>query len=299
MSPSRRRALQLGILSSFSTVGYLGRLRDGVPADTDPNTPTTVESETATTSESETMTETDSAKSPETALELGETFESSDGTSLTVNSVSIHRLVRSTSVGSSSHIDVAWLDGHQFAVTDLDVSGPADDLGSEVPLALDVDGTQYPRPDQHWYRTYPPGTSLGGDSERPAYPAPITDAQSASIVWLRENPVRWQLPADTVAQLGRAPSFEVTSMTVPSSVTSGSSFEASITVRNSGAEGRFLTEFGAGPISDHGEVSFTVPADGKRTYTATMHPYYTEGVSSVDVEVDWGKERLTRTVTVE
>lgn len=194
---------------------------------------------------------------------------------------------------------MAWLDGYQFAVTDLVLSGPADDLGSDIPLALEVDGTQYPLPEQHWYWTFSPGTGMGSEERQPAYPAPITDARSASIVWLREEPVHWRLPTETVAQLNNAPAFEIVSLTVPDSVTRGSSFDASVTVRNTGADGRFLTEFGAGPISDHGEVSFTVPSGSERTVTETMHPYYSEGASSVDVHLNWGKERLTRTVTVE
>lgn len=317
MSLSRRRALQFAVLSGVSTAGCLsgsGNPSSSSGSDSEPPTETgstpsprtesdtepDTESETPPTTGSETSDGTDSDAQPESVLDLGDSFESSDGTTVTVNSVELYRLVRSTSVGSSTHIDVAWLDGHQFAVTDLDASGPSSELGSEVPIALEVDGTQYPRPDQHWYWTFPPGTHVGEtESRRPAYPAPITDATSASIVWVREEPVRWQLPEETVAELTRAPAFEIESLTVPDSVTRGSTFEASFTVRNTGSDGRFVAEFAAGPLSDHEEVTVSVPASDKRTYTKTMDPHYTEHTSSLDVILDWGNERLRRTVTVE
>lgn len=241
-----------------------------------------------------------SAGTANRTLEVGESYESEGGRTVTVRGVQVRRLIRSTSVGSATHIDVAWLAGHQFAVVDAEATG-ADGTSvlSDVQFALEVDGVQYPRPDQHWYWAFPPGSH--DRPGRPAFPAPVTDATDGAIVWRRENEpsVRWTLPSETVEQFERAPSFTVRSFDAPDSVSRGDSFDAAFTVTNTSEhDGRFVAEFGAGPISDHGEVAMPVSAEAGRTHAGIMDPHYPRNASEIQVTLDWGRKRVHRTVTV-
>ncbi len=236
----------------------------------------------------------------ERTLALGETHEAPDGTTVTINDVRVRKLIRSTSVGSHTHIDVACLEGSQFAVTDAAAAdGDGNSVLDDTRFAIEVDGTRYPRPDEHWYWAFPPGSY-----ERPGVPAfavPIEDASTAAVLWLTENdePVRWIIPPETVGSLAHAPRFSVCSFEVPESVSGGDSFEASFTVTNTGDRGgEFVAEFGAGGISDHGEIHVSVPAGSERSYTETMDPNYPDGTEEIEVTLAWGCGRLDRTVSV-
>lgn len=238
--------------------------------------------------------------STDTTLDVGETYEFPDGRMVTVRAVQVERLIRSTSVGSPTHIDVAWLENHQFAVVEAEPTGATgDSVLADVQFALEIDDVQYPREGQHWYWAFPPGSTERPG--QPAFPAPISDATSGAIVWLRDADlkVRWNLPPETLDLLGRAPAFAVRSFDTPDSVSRGDAFEASFTVSNTGDRaGRFITEFGAGPISDHDEVTIVVPAGTERTHTGLLEPYYSDDTAEIRVTLNWGRERLDRTVTV-
>lgn len=232
-------------------------------------------------------------------LDFGETHEFPDGTTATVRDVRVERLIRSYSVGSPTHVDVAWLPDHQFAVVEADVAPSDDPRELEPRFALDVDGTRHPRGDRRRYRALPPGSHKRPGL--PALPVPVAEASVASVVRLRdgEPAARWPLPPGTVDDLGGAPAFVVRSLDVPESIRRGRHFDASFTVANTGGRtGRFLAEFGVGAISDHGEVATTVPAGGGRTYTASLDPYAVGDVDETTVTLDWGRERLERRVTV-
>lgn len=238
--------------------------------------------------------------STDTTLDIGETYESPKGRMVTVRDVQIERLIRSTSVGSSTHIDVAWLENHQFAVVEAEATGPnGDSILTDIQFRLEIDDEQYQVENQHWYWAFPPGSNE--PPGHPAFPAPISDATSGAIVWFRDadSKVRWKLPSETVDVLGQAPSFTVRSFDAPDSVSRGEAVEASFTVANTGErDGRFITEFGAGPISDHGEVTIDVPAGTEQTHTGLLDPHYSDDTTEIQVTLNWGRERLHRTVTV-
>lgn len=231
---------------------------------------------------------------------VGEPYESSDGTTVTVQDVSVRKLVRSTSVGSATHVDVACLVDHQFAVVETEATDPdGRSIRTDVRLPLEVDGERYPRNDQHMYWAIPPGSY-----DRPGHPAiavPITDATDAAALWLRDDgdPVRWMLSAGTVATFGRAPAFEIEAFDTPDAVRPGDPVDASFTVANTGdRDGRLIAEFGAGPISDHDEVVFDVPAGGDRTYTDSLNAGTPEDAAELRVTLERGCDRLHRTVPV-
>lgn len=280
----RRRVLTLVSTAAFPIAGCLG---SGESSDTP----------TATAEQSETPTPTPSS---DRTLTVGETYEASDGHTVVVHDVRVTKLIRSTSVGSSTHIDVACLDDHQFAVAKAEATdADGNSILSDIRFALEVDGVQYPQDDQHWYWAFPPGAT--DPPGLPAFPAPIADATDVAIVWLRDaDPsVRWTLPPERFESLGQAPTFTVRSFDTPDSVRRGEVFEATFTVANSGErDGRFITEFGAGPLSDHGEVVVDVSAGAEQTHTGTMDPDYSEDTDEIDVTLDWGCDRLHRTVSV-
>lgn len=251
----------------------------------------------ATTSE---QTEESRTPWPGIDVALGERYESETGPTVRVDGVRVRKLVRSTSVGSSTHIDVACLADGQFVVAEADATdADGNSILSEVRFVLEVDSTRYPREDQHWYWAFPAGSYTRPGL--PAFPAPIDDATDAAVVWVRESapPVRWVLPAETVELLGRAPSFSVRSFEVPQSVSHGASFEAAFTVANTGDRaGTFLTELGAGPISDHDEVRIDVPPDTENTFTEQLTPHYPDDATEITATLDWGCDRMTRRISV-
>lgn len=231
------------------------------------------------------------------ALSLGETYDDGSGAAMTVQDVTVHRLVRSTTAGSSTHVDVAWLENPQFAVVEADATG----VEGPPEFTLDVDGTRYPDEGHHTYRAYPPGVDAG-ESGRVAIPVPIRDAESARVVWPQSDgpDASWRLPTAAVERFGRAPDFSVRSFAVPDSVSRGAAFEASFTVENTGdPAGQFVAEFGAGSLSDFDEVTVTVTVGEGRTHTARVEPHYPESADSIDAVLDWGAARLKKSVTVE
>lgn len=285
----RREALKLISTGMMAAAGCLERSASNPTATSSPTdhsaTPAT-ESPTPTPSQSNT-------------LELGDTLETTHGIEITVRDVRVEKFIRSTSVGSPTHIDVACLDQHQFAVVAVQAT---DESGAsrlkDVRFALEIDGVQHPTSDQHWYWAHPPGSY-----ERPgipAYPAPVSDANEAWIVYLgQKDPYyRWRIPSETVDHFGTVPNFTVQSLTVPDSVGPNEAVQASIVVSNTGKrDGRFMAEFGAGGLSDHDEVTLDVPAGGERSLSEFL-THYSEAESEIDVTLDWGCESLTRAVTV-
>lgn len=257
----------------------------------------TTDSPTSESDQSDTPTPPPSSDG---TLTVGDTYEASNGPTVGVQDVRVRKLIRSTSVGSPTHIDVACLNDHQFAVTEAEATdADGNSILSDIRFALDVDGVQYPQDDQHWYWAFPPGSN--DRPGLPAFPAPITDATAAAIVWLREDApsVRWRLPPETVELLGQSPTFTIRSFETPDSVSRGEIFETTFTVANTGErDGHFITEFVAGPLSDHGEVTIDVLAGTEQTHTRTMDPHYSEDTDEIDVALSWGCNRLRRTVSV-
>lgn len=254
----------------------------------------------ATSSPTPTSATPTQTSAPVTTLDVGETFESPDGRVVTIRNVRIERLIRSTSVGSSTHIDVAWLKNHQFAVVEAEATGPnGDSILTDIQFVLEIDNTEFPTKDQNWYWAFPPGST--GRPGHPAFPAPINSASSGAIIWRRDadSEVRWKLSSETVDVLGQAPSFTVRSFDTPESVSRGESFEASFTVANTGDRaGRFIAEFGAGPISDYPEAAIDIPQGTERTHTGMLDPDYSDDTTEIQVSLDWGHKRRDRTVQV-
>jgi hypothetical protein len=316
----RRRFLAGAAVLCSGLVGCTGQREpadaDGTsPGDTDEATPADEGSTTdapavdsscgAPTAASTTHTSEDPSPAADTrtpgerTLALGETYEASDGTTVTVNDVRVRKLIRSrSSAGSPTHVDVACEADRQFAVIEADAEdGDGNSILWDLRFALEMDGDLYSEDGQAGaFQSW-----SSDPQEVPALPVPVQGVSTAAVVWLPENdpPVRWTIPAETVGSLGHAPRFSVCSLDVPDSISRGDSFEASFAITNTGGrDGTFVAEFGAGGISDHGEAIVPVPAGSVRSYTETMDPNYPDGTEEIEVTLAWGCGRLDWTVSV-
>ncbi len=234
---------------------------------------------------------------------MGETFESQTGQTVTVHDVYVRKHIRSTSVGSPTHIDVACVDGYQFAVVDVEATdSDGNSVLEDIRFAIDLDDVRYPRPEQQWYWAFPEGTYKGEGAKLPAFAIPVDEAQTGSVVMPAGSnpPVRWKLPKRTVDAFEKSPEFKLQSLSVPDSVGKDEGFTASFTVRNTGEKGgQFIAEFGAGEISDYGEVSVAVSQGSETSHSIWVEPtYYPENADEVEVTLDWGCSRVDRAVTV-
>lgn len=289
----RRQLLALAGASWLPVAGCLGA--DGA-APADP--PSESSRSGSETNASDDTPPASTLQPSERRLQLGESVDPATGPTVTVTAVTVSELVRSTSIGSPTHVDVACADGRQFVVLEADATG-ADGTSvlGDVEFALDLDGTRYPGPDEQRYWALPPGTDRPG---RPAIAVPVADVTDGTVVWRREpSPVRWDLPAEIVDALGRSPAFAVRSFDTPDAVARGERIDVAVTVANTGdREGRFVAELGAGPLSDHGEFTMPVPAGGERTHTELLEPFGSEDAATVEVTLAWGCGRRRRSVAI-
>lgn len=238
-------------------------------------------------------------------LDVGEKFEADDGRTVRVFNPAVQPSVVSVEFVSGTHYYecVADAGGAQWVTFKVRVDGF--DLGPDgqeqyaepidIPLAVAVD-------DERYDEVIPVGRDEEAERDHVAIRVPVVDATAAAVVWTREdgsNP-RWRLPTAVVDRLAAAPEFEVRSWSVPDRVQHGETFEGSVTVANVGdRDGRFLATFGVKQGSlGVPEVSTTVPSGETRTLETTIDPYYSEGIESRRVILDWDRDRRTTTVEV-
>ncbi|MFC4551684.1 MULTISPECIES: hypothetical protein [Halorussus] len=221
----------------------------------------------------------------------------------TAGDVTVHSLaVRPSVVVRGVHFDPHYRPGSQFVVADVSVGGRADLSGIAVgkAFAVTADGRRVDR------EVYYPVELQSGDPQGVrlgfAVPAPL-DADGASVVWRGDgNPseTEWPLGDELLDALANPPAFEVRRFEVPAEANRGATFEATLTIENVGrSDGTFLAELGATTVSDTPEIAVDVPSGETVTATRTVEPHYPEGVSELEIRLNWGASALTRTVSVE
>ena len=302
----QRRRLLAGLAAGVPLAGCLGASSPGTPstetATTETATTTTADETTAATTSTAGTT---SAGDAET-LDLGESFDTSDGRTVTVRAVRVRRFVLTWGV----HVDPVALAGRQFVVADVSVeSGNAgttatpaypggDNLRQQFRVGLD--GERYPETDRV-FRVLP--RSDDPDRVRLGFPVPApATADRGAVVWTGGSDVpaaRWTLTDDHRRALANPPAFEVRAFEIPDEVERGTEFEATVTVANTGSSnGTFLAELGATTISDTPEIRVDVPAGQTVTARRTVDPYYPEDAAELTVVLNWGVDRLRRTASV-
>lgn len=227
---------------------------------------------------------------------MGETVTTDAGTEVTIADPVVSRFVVSLDVLSSVHPDVAGAPDAQFLRVTVDASGggtatPPSRYDSVRPM---LDG-----------RVLSDATPrrVEGVEDRYAVSAPVDDYETGAVVWQhRGDPkARWRLTGDTLDALANAPAFEIRRFETPNAVERGDALEATLAVANTGDRGgTFVAEFGdATLISDVGEVSVDVAAGEETTRSLAYEPPYWEDVSKLELTLDWGYDRVRRTVRVE
>lgn len=243
---------------------------------------------------------TDTARSSTATLDLGEPIESPEGWSVTLSNVR----VRSIALRAGVHLDPVGVADGQFVLVDVAVDGDPNGtatsgfLPDPADFAVTLDGAVTVERRGFW----------AGRAGRPAerngtFAAPVlsADADRAAIRWrVPDPPVEWRLAAAHREAIANAPEFDVRTFSVPDSVEPGDSFDATLTVANTGArDGRFLAELGATTISDTPELSFDVPVGAAVDHVEPLSPHYPTDAEELRIVLNWGHGRLERRIAVE
>ena len=245
--PSRRAALY-GLAAGLVTAGSgcAGVVSSG------PGT----SGRSATTTSGRTSTSTNHPTPAVETLAVGETAAGPDGTTVTVASFRLRKIVYTLDVGSSAHAYPAGDATSQFLVADVSTSS-GDGVGS-LPLAVTIDA------DEATDRAYRLGGP--GDVHGPlAFPIPVSPADQVWVEWgaSERDRFRWPAPDSVVTDGGRSPAFEVRRFDVPESVERNADFRATLEVANGGDRpGRFLGavyDLGAGSLPLVTKFVFDVP----------------------------------------
>lgn len=226
----------------------------------------------------------DDSPTPGERLDPGETY----GNGVAVEDFDARVSIATPDVSSTAHLDVAAFAGDQFLLADV-TGVDADALGAfDVALDGELLGA-------HTYR-------VGGFEPTPmAFRVPTRDVETAAVVRTDED-VRWRVPDEVTAALGKRPSFRVREFETPDSVEAGEAIDVELAVENDGDRGgRFLAELGATVLSDVGEVSFDVPVGEtvRKTFAVSPALATPPGDDSFRVVLDWGTGEMDATVTVE
>lgn len=217
----------------------------------------------------------------------GETAASEDGTAATLSAVRLRRIVYTIDEGTSVRPYPAGETGSQFLVAD--VATAADRPASSLALAVTLDGAAAT---DRAYRLGDPGESHGSL----AFSIPVAAVERGAIEWRpsREERFRWQTPSSVVADVDRAPRFEVRRFDVPGTIERGGPLRATLEVANTGdRDGRFLGEVydrGASSLPLVGRFAFEVPAGESTTEQLTGRAVSGDRSSATAI-LDWGVDR--------
>lgn len=229
---------------------------------------------------------TEPTESPPT-LAPGESHDA-DGYAVTVSTVGVrHGIAKFGTV----HVDPFWTDGAQFLVVDVAVSGDSPPDPADVPVSVAAD-TLSSSPDRYLVAA----ETNAETRQRLAFVVPTDPAPSRAVVTFDGAKARWRVPDDAMTALGRTPSFEIESVSVPDTAAPDTEFPVDLTVTNAGERsGRFLAEVGNGAISDQPEVTTDVPVGESVTVTRSVDASFGES-ETLTVVVRWEGGVIERTV---
>lgn len=242
---------------------------------------------TDTATPTRTTTRTGTTTSP-ASLAPGERYTTDEGFTVTVDAVAVHLAVVEF---GTVHDNPLYRTDAQFVVADVTVDGddPPDPVDLPVFLATDTLEEQS--------RRYVAAASNDDGRQRFGYPVPTSNApESGDIVWTRPEArdVRWELSAETLSAIARAPAFEVKAF--GAETVSGEEVELSLTVENVGErDGRFLAEAGDAGLSDQPEIEVPVPEGETVTATRRVSASF-GGREELSVVLRWDGNERSRTV---
>lgn len=219
-------------------------------------------------------------------LALSETATSRAGVSVTVSAPAVRKVVYTIDEGTLTHSYPAGAPDSQFLVISISTDGPEVTSLRLHPL---LDG-QRGRSRSYRLEVDP------GSAGRLAFPVRVSPVETAAIEWRPSEGerYRWSLPAETVADLGRSPRFEVTEFDVADSLERGDPFGATLAVANHGdRDGRFLAVVlpeGASSVPLVSEFTVPVPAGESVTRDLSGRPISLDP-SDLTAILDWGIDR--------
>lgn len=235
-----------------------------------------------------------------TLLALDDPYESPDGWSVTLSNARVRKIA----LRAGTHLDPVAVPGGQNVLVDVTVEGDPNGPGTAGVL-----------PDPGWFVvtldgafTVDRGGFWAGRVGRPAgyegmvaSPVLTAPADRAAVRWrAADEPVGWRLTDTHRSAVANAPAFEVREFAVPGAVEHGDGFDATLTVANvGGRDGEFLAELGATTISDTPELQFVVRAGQAVDHVEHVTPYYPADAQELRVVLNWGVDRLERTVAVQ
>lgn len=304
----QRRRLLTALAAGVPLAGCLGSGSESASTAT-AETTSTVDAGTTSTVDTGTTATTDAGTITTASVEslaVGESFEAADGRTVTVRTVT----VRPSVLSWGTHVDPVALPDRQFVVADVAASsedtattstpGYSESDDPREQFRVTLDGERYPKTDRIFHVVPRPEDA---DRVRIGFPVPAPAAvDRGAVVWMPTGDApaaRWELTADHRRALANPPAFEVRAFEIPGEVERGSSFEATLTVANTGAsDGTFLAELGATTISDTPEIRIDVSAGETVTARQTVDPYYHEDADELTVVLNWGADRRQRTASV-
>lgn len=213
-----------------------------------------------------------------------------DDRTVTLEAVSATRFLRTGL--ASAHTTITAERDRQYVVAALSVEGETSLSRTRAAARLLVDGDAS-APVRETVLPFEEPTHVGF-----ALPAPV-DVDELALEWRSDGDrARWRVPDRVPGQLRSPPDFEVQRFELPETAVPGEAVSATLAVENVGdGDGTFWTELGALTLSDQPEIALEVPVGERTTTTRAVDLYADDG--SVAVELDWGWDRIERTVRVE
>lgn len=296
----KRRAL---LAATTSLLALSGCASNSSTSSTPSASTSTTDAQDYTTSSPDSTDQTRTTDDPATTEEPRETQQLTIGETAAIGDGSATPFIataqRSVFVfDGSHHYDIVMEPDAQYLVVSMRTKKPVDgNRAARASTALILDDERYPASDHYF-----PLPSTGGF--KVGYRVPLSASpQDGRLVWTDEDggaPIaEWTLSAETITGLNQPPAFDVVSFDGPDTVASFEPFDISITVENTGAgDGVFRAELGIGSRSDLSPYRVDVPVGERITATNEMQVSGRPGETETII-LDWGLDRLERTVEIE
>ena len=281
-----RRAL----LASLASLSLLSGC-SGAPARTQtPNSTTTHKTTTEATTTSTTASTTTTQQIQE--LAIGETATIGDGAARLYSVEAARTIITLDGI----HFGIVTEPDAQYLVVAMTTEEAVDGhTAARTNTILELDDGTYPVSEHRFHPAAGGGFNI-------AYRLPLTlDASHGRILWGPYSDTAlaaWTLPDAVITRLNNPPEFTVHAFTVPAEAASFDSFDVTIDVENTGAgDGEFTALLGNSRATDSAPLLVTL-AHGKRTTVTETKQIDGDPGDTRTIYLDWGLERLERTITI-
>lgn len=255
-------------------------------------TQTTSSSDQSSTEEPTTSPSTSEVTPSVQRLSIGETATIGEGAASIYDAEAASTLITL----DGTHYGIVTKSDAQYLVVAMTTKDPVDgDTAARNATTLELDGATHPVSE---YRFHP----ADGGGFNIAYRIPLQlSATAGRISWTNEDGTtiaEWSIPTSVIQRLNNPPEFAVHAFTVPDEVASSEPFDVETTVENTGAgDGEFKALLGNSNRTDSTPLAWSIPQGERKTVTESMQLSGESGDSRT-ISLDWGLERLERTITI-